>query len=99
MKFTFHLELVNQIKQNLGVYNMFLIPSPKQLELKKGTLQLKRDTEIVLDYQCSFDDLNAAILLQEEIQQELGFKLLINKVFAALVIKLQLVLKKPQAPK
>jgi len=60
---------------------MFLIPSPKQLELRKGTLQLKRDTEIVLDYQCNFDDLNAAIVLQEEIQQQLGFKLLINKVF------------------
>lgn len=60
---------------------MFLIPSPKYLETKEGTLQLKRDTEIVLDYQCSFDDLNAAILLQEEIKQQLGFKLLINKAF------------------
>ena len=60
---------------------MFLIPSPKHLDIKEGTLQLKRDTEIVLDYQCSFDDLNTAILLQEEIRQQLGFKLLINKAF------------------
>ena len=60
---------------------MFLIPSPKHLELKEGTLQLRRDTEIVLDYQCNFDDLNAAIVLQDEIQQQLGFKLVINKSF------------------
>ncbi|MCB2295621.1 family 20 glycosylhydrolase [Clostridium algoriphilum] len=60
---------------------MFLIPSPKHLELKEGTLQLRRDTEIVLDYLCDFDDLNAAIVLQEEIEQQLGFKLVINKSF------------------
>ena len=60
---------------------MFLIPSPNQLDLKEGTLQLRRDTEIILDYQCDFDDLNAAILLQDEIQLQLGFKLVINKTF------------------
>ena len=60
---------------------MFLIPSPKHLELAEGTLQLRRDTEIVLDYQCDFDDLNAAIVLQDEIKQQLGFKLSINKSF------------------
>ena len=60
---------------------MFLIPSPKQIEMKVGKLQLRRDTEIVLDYQCDFDDLNAAIVLQEEIHQLLGFKLAINKTF------------------
>lgn len=60
---------------------MFLIPSPNQLELVEGTSQLRRDTEIVLDYICDFDDLNAAIVLQEEIQQQLGFKLVINKTF------------------
>ena len=60
---------------------MFLIPSPKKLESTESTLQLRRDTEIILDYQCDFDDLYAATLLQEEIEQQLGFKLLINKSF------------------
>ncbi|MBU3157675.1 family 20 glycosylhydrolase [Clostridium estertheticum] len=78
---------------------MFLIPSPKHLDIKEGTLQLKRDTEIVLDYQCSFDDLNAAILLQDEIKQQLGFNLLINKAFDCNSNKIIITLKKTSGPK
>ncbi|WP_298836019.1 beta-N-acetylhexosaminidase [Clostridium sp.] len=78
---------------------MFLIPSPKHLDIKEGTLQLKRDTEIVLDYQCSFDDLNTAILLQEEIRQQLGFNLLINKSFDCNSNKVIITFKKTSGPK
>ena len=78
---------------------MFLIPSPKQLELNEGTLQLRRDTEIVLDYQCDFDDLNAAIVLQDEIQQQLGFKLVINKAFDCHNDKTVIRFKKVSGPK
>jgi len=78
---------------------MFLIPSPKHLDINEGTLQLKRDTEIVLDYQCSFDDLNAAILLQEEIRQQLGFNLLINKAFDCNSNKVIITFKKTSGPK
>ncbi|MFT5871385.1 MAG: hypothetical protein ACI8WT_000303 [Clostridium sp.] len=73
---------------------MFLIPDPKQLELMEGTLQLRRDTEIILEYQCDFDDLNTAIVLQEEIQQQLGFKLEINKAFDCNSDKTVIILKK-----
>jgi len=78
---------------------MFLIPSPKHLKLAEGTLQLRRDTEIVLDYQCDFDDLNAAIVLQDEIKQQLGFKLVINKSFDCNSDKLIIRLKKSVGPK
>lgn len=78
---------------------MFLIPSPNQLEMKEGTLQLRRDTEIVLDYQCNFDDLNAAIELQEEIKQQLGFKLIINKTFNCSNDKISIIFKRATGPK
>jgi len=78
---------------------MFLIPSPKQIVMKAGKLQLRRDTEIVLDYQCDFDDLNAAIVLQEEIQQLLGFKLAINKTFDGLSDKTTIKFKRDTGEK
>ncbi|MBU3160946.1 family 20 glycosylhydrolase [Clostridium frigoris] len=78
---------------------MFLIPSPKHLDINEGTVQLKRDTEIVLDYQCSFDDLNTAILLQDEIKQQLGFNLLINKAFDCNSNKVIITFKKTSGPK
>lgn len=58
---------------------MYLIPSPKTFNEKDYCFRINRNTEIILDYNCDFDDLNSAIVLQDEIKEQLGFKLRINK--------------------
>ena len=58
---------------------MNLIPMPRKIQYIKEEFKLKKEVNIILDYNCSFDDLNSAILLQEEINKNLGFKANITK--------------------
>ncbi|WP_291651023.1 glycoside hydrolase family 20 zincin-like fold domain-containing protein [Clostridium sp.] len=58
---------------------MNLIPMPRKIQYIKEEFKLKKEVNIILDYRCSFDDLNSAILLQEEINKNLGFKANITK--------------------
>ena len=60
---------------------MYLIPNPKSFEKQYGNFLLKPNTEIILDSNCSFDDLESALILQEEIEKAVGVKLSINKAF------------------
>jgi len=58
---------------------MNLIPMPRKIRYIKEEFKLKKEVNIILDYNCSFDDLNSAILLQEEINNTFGFKVNITK--------------------
>ncbi|MGY5238189.1 glycoside hydrolase family 20 zincin-like fold domain-containing protein [Clostridium tertium] len=58
---------------------MNLIPMPRKIQYIKEEFKLKKEVNIILDYNCSFDDLNSAILLQEEIDNTFGFKVNITK--------------------
>ncbi|MDB1934497.1 glycoside hydrolase family 20 zincin-like fold domain-containing protein [Clostridium tertium] len=58
---------------------MNLIPMPRKIQYIKEEFKLKKEVNIILDYNCSFDDLNSAILLQEEINNTFGFKVNITK--------------------
>jgi len=60
---------------------MFLIPKPKQINYGKGEFYVSNKTEIVLDYHCNSNDLEAARLLKEEMQRFAGLKIQINKAF------------------
>lgn len=60
---------------------MHLIPRPKSIVEKEGNFLIERDTEIILSSELSFDELNLAIMIQKEIEKNLGFKLNINKLF------------------
>lgn len=58
---------------------MYLIPSPKKLVNKSGSFRIKRDTEIILNYHCDFNNFEAALILKNEIKDKLGFNIKINK--------------------
>ena len=60
---------------------MHLIPRPKSVINHEGEFFIERDTEIILSSELSFEDLNLAIMIQEEIENLLDFKLNINKLF------------------
>lgn len=60
---------------------MYLIPSVNNYKENEGKFQIKRNTAIVLEHTCDFNDLDAALILQKEIEKELGFKLNITKSF------------------
>ncbi|WP_415293831.1 beta-N-acetylhexosaminidase [Clostridium perfringens] len=60
---------------------MHLIPRPKSVINHEGEFFIERDTEIILSIELSFEDLNLAIMIQEEIERVLDFKLNINKLF------------------
>lgn len=60
---------------------MHLIPRPKNVVNHEGEFFIERDTEIILSSELSFEDLNLAIMIQEEIEKVLDFKLNINKLF------------------
>ncbi|EPB8179001.1 family 20 glycosylhydrolase [Clostridium perfringens] len=60
---------------------MHLIPRPKSVINHEGEFFIERDTEIILSSELSFKDLNLAIMIQEEIERVLDFKLNINKLF------------------
>ena len=60
---------------------MNLIPMPKKVLESNSIFKIKRGLEIVLEYTCDFNDLESAILLQDEIQDVLGFKSNITKSF------------------
>ncbi|MGL6173175.1 MAG: beta-N-acetylhexosaminidase [Cellulosilyticaceae bacterium] len=60
---------------------MYLIPNPKSYRKLEGKFKLNLQTEIILGHTCSFEDLESAKLLQEEIVKEIGIKLAINKSF------------------
>ena len=60
---------------------MHLIPRPKSVINHEGEFFIERDTEIILSSELSFEDLNLAIMIQEEIEKVLDFKLNINKLF------------------
>ena len=66
---------------------MYIIPRPQTLFENEGSFKLKRNTEINLDYICSFNDLEAVIELQEEVSSKFGFKLNINKNLKSDVVK------------
>lgn len=66
---------------------MYLVPMPKVLVKNEGNFNLKRRTEINLDYLCSFEDLEAVLELQEEIKERFGFKLSINKTIKSDILK------------
>ena len=58
---------------------MYLIPSPKKLVNKSESFRIKRDTEIILNYHCDFNNFEAALILKNEIKDKLGFNIKINK--------------------
>lgn len=60
---------------------MHLIPRPKNVVNHEGEFFIERDTEIILSSELSFEDLNLVIMIQEEIERVLDFKLNINKLF------------------
>ena len=60
---------------------MHLIPRPKSVINHEGEFFIERDTEIILSSELSFEDLNLAIMIQEEIEKVLDLKLNINKLF------------------
>ncbi|MEG0951998.1 MAG: beta-N-acetylhexosaminidase, partial [Niameybacter sp.] len=62
---------------------MYLLPQPKHLNLAEGQFILKPSTCLLLDATCDFDDLNAIVTLQEEIQKSTSFMLPISKSFHA----------------
>ena len=45
---------------------MHLIPRPKNVVNYEGEFFIERDTEIILSSELSFEDLNLAIMIQEE---------------------------------
>jgi len=57
----------------------YLIPKPVKKENHDGRFFLKPNTEIILDNNNKFKSLNNAKILQKEIENKVGFKLLINK--------------------
>lgn len=60
---------------------MNLIPRPNNIKNTEGIFKIKRNLEIILDYKCDFQDLESAILLQNSIENILGFKANITKSF------------------
>jgi len=62
---------------------MYLLPQPKHFSLTDGQFIIKPSTCLLLDGTCDFDDLNAAVTLQDEIKADLGFTLAISKSFNA----------------
>lgn len=60
---------------------MNLIPMPKKIKESNSIFKIKRGLEIVLEYTCDFNDLESAIILQDAIQDVLGFKANITKSF------------------
>ncbi|SKA85442.1 Glycosyl hydrolase family 20, catalytic domain [Clostridium sp. USBA 49] len=60
---------------------MLLMPFPQKLELKKGQFFLNKNIKIVLDVACSFEDLETATLLQNEVKKILGYTIFITKSF------------------
>ncbi|WLF69066.1 glycoside hydrolase family 20 zincin-like fold domain-containing protein [Clostridium septicum] len=58
---------------------MYLIPSPKKLVNKSGSFRIKRDTKIILNYNCDFNNFEAALILKNGIKDKLGFNIKINK--------------------
>lgn len=60
---------------------MHIIPSPKSYKKENGTFKITVNTIINLEYKCDFQDLQAAIEIQKELENILGFKLSINKSF------------------
>ncbi|EGT3617514.1 glycosyl hydrolase family 20 [Clostridium perfringens] len=73
---------------------MHLIPRPKSIVEHEGEFFIERDTEIILSSELSFNELNLAIMLQKEIEESLGFKLNINKLFMNKVYDNAIILKK-----
>lgn len=58
---------------------MYFIPSPRAFTLKEGQFVIRRNTQIILDQACGFEDLEAALDLQKAVEEKLGFKLPIHK--------------------
>lgn len=60
---------------------MYILPQPKHYHRHEGYFMIKPSTVLMLDATCDFDDLNAAVTLQEEIKTVLNFDLALNKTF------------------
>lgn len=73
---------------------MNIIPAPNKIKFLEEKFKLKREVNIILDYNSSFDDLNSAILLQEEINNNLGFKVNITKALNFHIYNSFILLKK-----
>lgn len=78
---------------------MYLIPTPKQLELREGLFKLRPDTKIQLEASCNNEDLKAAQILQEDIRKQLGLTLKLHKVFMTSPQRDTIKLKKVQGEK
>lgn len=73
---------------------MHLLPRPRKYNYHDGEFLIDRDTEIILSEDLSFEDLNLALMLKEDIENLLGFKLKINKLFLDKDYKNAIILKK-----
>lgn len=60
---------------------MYLIPMPKSYKKTINKFNIERGTEISIGHNCDFNELEAAIILQKEIESTFGFKIPINKCF------------------
>lgn len=60
---------------------MYLIPMPKSYKKTTNKFNIERGTEISIGHNCDFNELEAAIILQKEIESIFGFKIPINKCF------------------
>ncbi|MDC4408389.1 hypothetical protein NQ665_18965, partial [Acinetobacter baumannii] len=60
---------------------MYLIPSPKKLVNSSGSFIIRRDTEIILNYNCNFNDFEEVLILKKDIKDNLGFDIKINKAY------------------
>ena len=60
---------------------MYLIPNPKSYKEYTGTFNIKRGIEIIISPNCSFEDLDSAIIIQKDIFNKFGFKANIRKSY------------------
>lgn len=51
----------------------YILPKPKQMNIKEGTFRLKYNTKIIIDSKCGSECLQYAKILREEIRKETGF--------------------------
>ncbi|MCF0146876.1 MAG: family 20 glycosylhydrolase [Clostridium sp.] len=73
---------------------MNIIPVPRSIKYLEESFKLKRETNIILDYNCSFEDLDSAILLQKEINKDFGLKINITKASNYNINNMFILLKK-----
>uniref|UniRef100_UPI002607ED6C glycoside hydrolase family 20 zincin-like fold domain-containing protein n=1 Tax=Clostridium sp. TaxID=1506 RepID=UPI002607ED6C len=78
---------------------MNLIPMPKEVIESNSIFKIKRNLEIALEYKCDFNDLESALLLQNEIENVFGFKANITKCFTEDMYTRYIIFKKKSSMK